>query len=251
MTEEQWLTCVQPTQMLGFLRTSGKFTERKARLFAVACCRRIWPLLSDERSRTAVEVAERYADGLVSEWERTVAWAMAKPVAHDFWLSARVNDHPDSLVLPVGWEPIAGPAEARRAFPGAYTAAIALGPPTLLPKAADWAAEAAERAAMPGDEREEQSRLLRDMVGPLPFRLPPLVAPAWLTWNGSTVGRLAEAAYQERELPGGTLDPDRLAVLADALEEAGCADAELLGHLRSTGPHVRGCFAVDAILGRE
>jgi hypothetical protein len=49
----------------------------------------------------------------------------------------------------------------------------------------------------------------------------------------------------------GRLDPTRLAVLADALEEAGCADAELLGHLRGPGLHVRGCWAVDSLLGRQ
>jgi hypothetical protein len=64
------------------------------------------------------------------------------------------------------------------------------------------------------------------------------------------IGRLATAAYELRSFPSGEIDPARLAVLADALEDAGCQDAELLGHLRSPGPHVRGCFALDAILGR-
>jgi hypothetical protein len=59
---------------------------------------------------------------------------------------------------------------------------------------------------------------------------------------------LARAAYDERLLPGGLLDPDRLSVLSDALEECGCPDA-VLAHLRSPGPHVRGCWAVDLCLG--
>jgi hypothetical protein len=62
---------------------------------------------------------------------------------------------------------------------------------------------------------------------------------------------LAQAAYAERHLPSGHLDPARLAVLSDALEEAGCADAALLSHLRSPGPHVRGCWALDLVLGKE
>jgi hypothetical protein len=57
------------------------------------------------------------------------------------------------------------------------------------------------------------------------------------------VKRLAEGAYEQRDRPAGTLDPARVAVLADALEEAGCADADLLRHLRGPGPHVRGCWA--------
>jgi hypothetical protein len=57
--------------------------------------------------------------------------------------------------------------------------------------------------------------------------------------------------YEERDLPSGHLDAARLGVLADMLEEAGCSDPQLLGHLRSPGPHVRGCVAVDAVLGRS
>jgi hypothetical protein len=61
---------------------------------------------------------------------------------------------------------------------------------------------------------------------------------------------LAQAVCGNRALSGGHLDAARLAVLADMLEEAAARDAVLLGHLRSPGPHVRGCFAVDALLGR-
>src|SRR5262245_14482213 len=61
---------------------------------------------------------------------------------------------------------------------------------------------------------------------------------------------LAAAAYEERARPSGALDPQRLSVLADGLEEAGCADATILGHLRGPGPHVRGCWALDLLLGQ-
>jgi hypothetical protein len=71
-----------------------------------------------------------------------------------------------------------------------------------------------------------------------------------LTWNDGCVVKLARAAYEERSWADGTLDNTRLAVLADALEESGYEGAEILGHLRGPGPHVRGCHAVDAILGR-
>jgi hypothetical protein len=95
----------------------------------------------------------------------------------------------------------------------------------------------------------EYSRLLRDVVGN-PFRRV-VPSPAWLAWNDATVARLAQAAYEERQLPEGTLDNGRLAVLADALEEAGCTDAGVLNHLRGPGPHVRGCWAVDLCLGKS
>jgi hypothetical protein len=92
--------------------------------------------------------------------------------------------------------------------------------------------------------------LLREVFGN-PFRPPPTIDPAWLTWNDGTVVRLAQSAYEERHLPAGTLDNGRLAVLADALEEAGCTDADILGHLRGPGPHVRGCWPVDLCLGKS
>src|SRR5262249_27906398 len=79
--------------------------------------------------------------------------------------------------------------------------------------------------------------LIRDIIGN-PFR-PVTLNP---TWRTPAVTSLAQAAYDERHLPSGELDTQRLAILADALEEAGCTSAEILDHLRSPGPHVRGCW---------
>jgi hypothetical protein len=76
MTEAEWLACADPTPMLEFLR--GKASDRKLRLFACACCRKVWHLLTDERSRKAVDVAERYADGVADEDERFNAWEAAQ-----------------------------------------------------------------------------------------------------------------------------------------------------------------------------
>src|SRR5262249_17405514 len=73
MNQEQWLSCTAPPPMLTFLQASGRFSERKARLFAAAACRRIWHLLDDERSRWAVAVAESFADGRVPRAEIDLA----------------------------------------------------------------------------------------------------------------------------------------------------------------------------------
>jgi hypothetical protein len=97
-----------------------------------------------------------------------------------------------------------------------------------------------------GAEWGRHCLLARDIFGN-PFR-PVAVSPSCRT---PQVAALARAAYERRDLPAGTLDVTRLAVLADALEEAGCTNPDLLGHLRDPGPHVRGCWAVDLLLGKQ
>jgi hypothetical protein len=104
--------------------------------------------------------------------------------------------------------------------------------------------DAAEAAG--AGEASAQATLLRDIFGN-PFR-PVSFNPAWRT---PTVVALATAAHDNRILPAGTLDTDRLAVLADALEDAGCDNAEILDHCRGDGPHVRGCYVIDLLLGRS
>jgi hypothetical protein len=87
-----------------------------------------------------------------------------------------------------------------------------------------------------------QCVLLRDLFNP--FQSPSPIDPTVLAHDGGAARRLAESIYQERRF-------EDLPVLADLLEEAGLADAELLGHLRAPGPHVLGCFVLDAVVGRS
>jgi hypothetical protein len=119
--------------------------------------------------------------------------------------------------------------------------------------AKERASTAAKETAVFPRERNGGARA-RERVPPLfrcvfgnPFR-PVQLGPGWVT---PTVAGLAQAAYDERLLPEGDLDPARLAVLADTLEEAGCSVPDILAHLRGPGPHVRGCWAVDLILGKQ
>jgi hypothetical protein len=79
MTEAEWLACPDPHEMLEFLR--HKASDRKLRLFAVACCRRVWSLLSDKYSRQALKIAERYADANVSKEKLGFAWGDARRAA--------------------------------------------------------------------------------------------------------------------------------------------------------------------------
>ena len=83
------------------------------------------------------------------------------------------------------------------------------------------------------------------------YPAPPVsISPSLLAWKEGIIPRLAKAVYDERILPAGKLDNTRLAILADALEEAGCTDEQMLSHLRSGGEHYRSCFVLDALLGK-
>jgi hypothetical protein len=105
-----------------------------------------------------------------------------------------------------------------------------------------------EQSVTPADplfatEEKVQADLLRCIIGN-PFRPSSPLPLTVLTWNGGTVVKLAQAIYEERAF-------ERLPVLADALEEAGLADTDILAHCRGPGPHVRGCFLVDLLLGKD
>ena len=112
-------------------------------------------------------------------------------------------------------------------------------------RALGWGAPTRTAGEVEEAAKGRQADIFRELFGN-PFA-PISIRPAWST---PTVTNLAQAAYEERALPSGKLDAARLAVLSDALEEAGCDNADILNHLRSSGPHVRGCWAVDLLLGK-
>jgi hypothetical protein len=104
MDEADWLSSADPQAMLTFLRDSGKLSERKARLFAAACCRRIWPYLEDRRSQKVVQVSELYADGLATRRQLDRAWQRADDAAQEIHLSGGgdVDQNPSQAVACLG-----------------------------------------------------------------------------------------------------------------------------------------------------
>jgi hypothetical protein len=219
--EARWNACTDPQDLLGRVLAADRATDRKLLLLAAACCRRVWDMLADRRSRSAIEAAELHADGGRAGLDG--AWQEADAAA--------------SELRAAGGEPY---------FAAQAAASAACG------DAASACANANFARLLQGGSEEAvaQCRLIRCIFGP-PRGWRGRFEWSWLVWGDGVVGSLALAAYEDRRLPEGTLEPDRLAVLADALEDAGCADAELLGHLRAPGPHVRGCFALDVVLARQ
>jgi hypothetical protein len=216
--------------MLEFLLAGGKLSERQLRLFACGCCRGVWHLLADPRSRGAVDLAERYADGGAGKAELTEARQAASEV--------------EELVMSLHWKLAYGSPERIRS--DRLVGAVLLAADVTR----SWLGSTPRRACEVSDEPTRLAAFLRD-IGGNPFRDAPDLPASVLRWHDATVVNLAQSAYDHRLLPSGHLDPARLAVLADALEDAGCQDAEILGHLRGPGPHVRGCYVVDLLLARE
>ena len=233
MTEQEWLASDDAKRMLYLLsgeeihedghitplRVKGlaihTITRRKLMLYACACCRLVWPLLVDDRSRKAVIVAEHFADGEASDEELHEADILAR----NAWLEMAAPDFSSAAYLAWGRNAHDAVRDGSRLIPSSALA-----------------------------------NLLRDVVGS-PFR--PLLPrsrksarfwrqklESWLAWNGGIIPILAKTIYDDCRF-------DLLPILADALEESGCDNTDILAHCRQPGEHVRGCWAVDMLLGKE
>jgi hypothetical protein len=226
MTESEWHRSDDVRAMLAFVEPSA--TDRRLRLFVLACCRRLWGDSTDQRTRVALEFAEHLVSGPEAMTSRMITVPAGEAVlecgASEYLGGIRLfgtSDERVSLLKETGLE----------------AAVVALGcsqgihsrTPVLVAVFADSGLDAGEQAA-----------LLRDVV-PVPFG--PLHFPAhWRTANDGAAGRVASEIERDGAFEG-------LPVLADALMDAGCDCREILDHLQAPGPHVRGCWALDAVLG--
>ena len=228
MTEQEWLECTDPRKMLR-LPILDNIGERKLRMFACACCRRMWNLLTDERIRAVIEITEKYADRIATQQNLDAAreeaqHAATSPVITLHTATGTVDVSPGSVVSYA--------ASTGTHFSPRGTAFFA----------AMFAEEVTDKRTAFDAERKEQASVFRDLIGN-PFR-PVAINPAWLAWHDGTVRRIARSIYDERAF-------DRMPILADALTDAECDNADILNHCRSVGQHVRGCWVIDLLLGKE
>jgi hypothetical protein len=240
MTEAEWLACDDPAEMLRFIKgrraMRKRVKQRKQRLFAVACCRRLRPLLDDERSRRGIEVVEAFADGQatieelrMTEAEATAIWSKSAASDEEFaymQLCAHMQLCADEVTgLSVSTWAIGAAFEQRKRETNE----------SFEPRDGR---RRRRRGGWPTEERAHCA-LIRDIFGN-PFR-PVAFAPSWRTTDA--VG-LARAVYDSRDFAA-------MPILADALEDAGCDSEAILAHCRGDGPHARGCWVVDSLLGKE
>jgi hypothetical protein len=208
--------------MLDFLRDKRR-RDRQVRLFICACARSLWTVLTHEECRRAVEVAELYADGLATDQERKAANEAISTYffPKDVYADADIADDVASMTI--------------ASFTNPFT-------PESRNVSFDLAAESLGRASELTGNPKSYASLLRDIIGN-PFSAA-TVNRSWLAWNAGAVAILAQSMYDDRAF-------DRLPILADALEDAGCTNQDILSHCRSGGEHGRGCWVVDLLLGKE
>jgi hypothetical protein len=222
VTEAEWLAATDPTPMLEFLR--GNAGERKLRLFMVACARLIWELVPPGEMREAVEAAERAADGV--PWEDELKGYCNRLYRLPVERSKEAGRNWFTDQSPEGLGVYFTVLKTTGAGCGILSViprlATSTGGPFILPLVGAL-----------------QPDLIREMFGN-PFR-PVTFAPPWRT--DKTVS-LARTLYDSRDFAA-------MPILADALQDAGCDCADVLEHCRGPGPHVRGCWVVDLVLGRE
>jgi hypothetical protein len=226
MTRKSWLSCTDPERMIDFLWE--KASERKKRLFACACCRRLWDYWNGvthtnreaatthrrwvRALRNAVQVAERYADAQATGAELEQATSVAG--SGDAVAFAFIDC-------------------ATGGLPGGTT--NALRDVASLAVSGMWEVGEQEGTA----ETAAQAHLLREIFGN-PF-LPVTFSPEWRT---NTAVSLARQMDESRDFSA-------MSILADALQDCDCNSADILNHCRGAGPHVRGCWVVDLVLGKE
>jgi hypothetical protein len=241
--EAPWGDGWPPHLLLG-AAVFGRGKSRRLRLCAVAFCRQLLHLLPDERHRQVIQVVEDAADRrsevrrLVEAREQTneVLGSYASDLSH-CGSAARWNA---LRAVRLATLEAADAAAAAAAEAIAYAAHP---PETVLSLPRDgWVAASYDRAL--AKAQRVQADVIREIARD-PFKRTPSVSPSL----PRSILSVAQAAYDER-LPSFELDPLRLSVLADALEEAGGSDESILSHLRSAGSHVRGCWALDLVLGK-
>jgi hypothetical protein len=219
MTEVQWLST---TDALVLLRALPTPSVRKSELFACGCCRHLWHKMTDPRTRRALELAELFIDGAASREELLGACGPARAVENGYILidkarGYRVTDHAASIAA-------------------GCCLSIADHDPSVVARANYFLSSSDD---IPG-EWKHQSDLVRCIFGN-PYRLGICSAE----WRTDTVLALARQMYDSREFGA-------MPILADALQDAGCENAVILGHCRDTNcVHVRGCWVVDSVLGKE
>lgn len=258
MNEEEWLKYSEPTAMLRLIREWA--SQRKVRLFACGCCRASSWFMSLQRGGNVLEVAELWADGLTHRSSvRDAADAIdvasdgpdydfTRPAvemglcAEDPYIAAQYtlpwmgNRYTRDLRCANLIRCVIGnPFDYR---PPPILTSQPIRPTRLFAKGLRELVKLVTEGTEPLDKLE-----LRRKPVPKVHRPPPTLPPLMQSWLTSDVLALARQMYESRDFSA-------MPILADALQDAGCDNPDVLNHCREPGVHVRGCWVVDLVLGK-
>ena len=252
MTEAEWLACAEPSILLAslFARARGDKAagDERFRRFAIACCRRVAEVL-EFGDKYALDCLEIYATSSMREAllkARRFHRSAANDASRDLSTArladgvTRLRAQARSLATSAVWT--CTKSKSTQAAMAYREAAATMATIKTLRAPIPDSHSYNEWLAPDPAELATQASFLRDIFGN-PFR-PAGINSSWVSWNDGAVRKLAQAIYNERVF-------DRLPLLADALEDAGCTDAAILSHCRQPGEHVRGCWVVDLLLGKK
>lgn len=243
MTEAEWLAGADFEWLFDGLEEMAPPSQRKLRLFEVACCQRFADRMPEPVLVNALDVAERFADDLATRAELAAVHEAARDLedesampSGDFSVGDAVHFGAKAVVSATSPDAADYHAGTYQVIESVIAALIYAHGSIQTKGLSDWVAfEERVRES----ERKSFLALVHDSFGN-PFR-PVTLDPHW---QSETVVALAAGIYDERAF-------DRMPILADALEEAGCDHADVLAHCRGDGPHVRGCWVVDLVLGKS
>jgi hypothetical protein len=224
MDEEEWLTTANPTAMYDFVLR--QVSPRKLRLFGCACWCSQWDRPLDHQGRTAYALAESAFCGREIDWQ-----AVLQVGQRAYWKAAELTSAHNLLVDRLREHDFVEAVTDPRAYlSDIYTRHYLW--PHFNPHDPD--------ALDPTEpDRIAHAHLARDVFGN-PFRCV-RVDPSWLSPN---VREMSTHIYEANDF-------GVMPMLADALQEAGCDHDDILNHCREGGPHVRGCWVIDELLGRQ
>jgi hypothetical protein len=242
MTEAEWLRAEATRALIDFL---GPDQKRRLRLFALSCCRRNSRFITDARSIAAVDFADRYAESGVRGRKGRASIAKAAEAVYTE-LDAERDRSTEGTVRFAEILVRIGGSLASAALLHADEHTTAKDVPEFLASSAafEWALrncgnQPAWKPEAMQPEMCQEVAILREIFGN-PFR-PVAFSPDWRT---DTALALARQMYDSRDFSA-------MPILADALQDAGCDSDNILDHCRGPGPHVRGCWVVDLVLGKE
>jgi hypothetical protein len=224
-----WYFSTKPVELIRLSEAllPKRLRLRKWRLYAVHCCQVIYPLLTRDAVRQALQTAEAYADGLASPEQLREGWLAVRQALNSTPLRSRWESALTAVLHATTVELRSWDVEHL-----SFVIEETLRGEGIVPLKASPQSSQRELLA----ERQRECAILRDLFNPV---LPP-IDPSWLLWEDGQIPQLAQAIYQEGRF-------EAMPVLADALEEAGCDEQALLDHARLPAEHFKGCWLLDAL----